>query len=1108
MVFGAGTVQWAWGLDATHDGGNAPANQSMQQATINVLADMGTQAATLQTGLTAATASTDVTPPATTITSPANGATINSTSPLTITGTASDANTVAGVEISFDGGVTWTAAIGTTSWSYIWTPPANGVYTIKARGIDDSGNYTAATSAATITLTIATSGNTNCPCTVFGVTTPTVTTLNDNNGGIVSGMKFRATMNGIVTGIRFFKSTGNTGTHTGLLYNTSGTLLAQAVFTGETATGWQQVSFTTPVSITGGQTYVAAYLSSGGNYNSTNSYFTVPAVNGPLTGLQDGTDGTNGVYVYSNTPAYPTNSFQQSNYWVDLVYNNVTSANAGANQSITLPVSTVTLNGSGSTGNISSYAWTLVSGPNTPVITTPTTVSTTVTGLIQGTYIFQLSINAGASTSQTTVTVNPAPPPSANAGVRQSITLPVTTATLNGNGSIGIITSYVWTLVSGPNTPSITFPDSVLTTVTGLIQGIYVFKLSVNGGISTAIDSLTVNPAPPPTANAGSNQTITLPASSATLNGSLSAGIITSYAWTQVSGPNTSVITTPAAVTTTVTGLIQGTYIYQLSVNGGVSVSQTSVSVVPAVTTTTIFTTQTPTTSILNDGQALELGVKFRTSIAGFVTGVRFYKSTGNAGTHTGELYSSTGTRLAQAVYTGETATGWQQVLFTTPVAIAANTTYVAAYFSSAGNYVNTVNFFATALVNGPVTGLADGTDGVNGVYSYSKTPALPTSSFQKSNYWVDVIFSSTPPPPTANAGVNQSITLPVSTVTLNGSGSTGGISSYAWTLVSGPNTPVITTPTTVSTTVTGLIQGTYIFQLSLNGGVSTSQTTITVNPVPPPTANAGPKQTITLPTSTVTLNGSGSTGGISSYAWTLVSGPNTPVITTPTTVSTTVTGLIQGQYIFQLSLNGGVSTAKDTVIVNPAPPPTANAGSNQTITLPASSATLNGSLSAGIITSYAWTQVSGPNTSVITTPAAVTTTVTGLIQGTYIYQLSVNGGVSVSQTSVSVVPAVTTTTIFTTQTPTTSILNDGQALELGVKFRTSIAGFVTGVRFYKSTGNAGTHTGELYSSTGTRLAQAVYTGETATGWQQVLFTTPVAIAANKLCSRIFQQCW
>ena len=1103
LIFGAGSVQWSWGLDANHDsneqGGGGAATVAMQQAMINLFADMGVQPASIQTGLTAATASTDVTPPVTKFTSPATGANFTSLSPISFSGTATDVGgVVAGVEISFDGGATWAAATGTSSWTYSWTPVGNGTFTVIVRGIDDSGNYTATAASPSIAITVNATAQT-CPCNLFGTSAPTVTVGNDNSGGIVVGTKFRSALNGVITGIRFYKASGNSGTHQGLLYSSTGTLLAQATFTGETTTGWQLVNFSTPVNITAGVTYVASYYSSTGNYSSTNNYFTQAIVNSPLTGLADGTDGTNGVYIYASAPAFPINSYQKGNYWVDAVFNNTTTitANAGPNQTITLPASSVTLNGSASTGAITSYAWSFVSGPNTPVITTPTTVSTTVTGLIQGTYVFKLSVNGTVSTSQVTIQVNPAPLPVAVAGPKQTITLPTSTVTLDGSGSTGTISSYAWSLLSGPNTPSITTPTSAKTTVTGLIQGTYIFQLALNGNVSTANDTVIVNAAAAPVANAGNNQTITLPVSTVTLNGSGSTGSITSYSWTKISGPNTPVITTPTTVSTTVTGLIQGTYVFQLSLNGGISVSQVTINVAAASTSTTIFTTQTPAGPTESDGSALELGVKFRASTSGIILGVRFYKTSGNSGTHTGELYSSTGTRLAQAVFSGETATGWQQVLFSSPVAITAGTTYVAAYFSSPGNYTSTTNYFTTAVVNGPITALADGTDGSNGVYKYSTTPAFPSSTYQKSNYWVDAIFSSTPVPPVANAGGNQAITLPSSTVNLNGSSSTGTISSYSWTLVSGPNVPVITTPTTVATTVTGLIQGTYVFQLSLNGTASTSQVTVTVNAAPAVVANAGSNQVITLPASTVTLNGSTSTGTISSYAWTLVSGPNVPTITTASAVSTTVTGLIQGAYIFQLSLNGGVSTSQVTVTVNAASAVVANAGTNQTIILPTSSVTLNGNASTGTITSYAWTRVSGPGTPVLATPASVTTLVTGLTQGVYVFQLSINGGASVSQVTVTVLASAASTTIFTTQTPSVPTDNDGIGIETGVKFRSSAGGMIVGVRFYKTSGNTGTHIGELYSSIGTRLAQATFTNETATGWQTVQFSSPVPITAG-----------
>jgi hypothetical protein len=269
-------------------------------------------------------------------------------------------------------------------------------------------------------------------------------------------------------------------------------------------------------------------------------------------------------------------------------------------------------------------------------------------------------------------------------------------------------------------------------------DGSYLLRSSVTVGASSS-QALAL------TANAGSDQTIILPASTVTLSGSGSAGSISSYAWTEVSGPNTATIATPSSSSTTVSGLIQGSYVFKLSLNSGASTDQITVTVNASGSSSgsgSIFTA-TPAGVTKNDGRGIEVGVKFKSSVAGTITGIRFYKTSGNSGTHTGELYSSSGARLAQAVFSGETSTGWQQVSFTTPVSIAANTVYVAAYFSSSGYYVSTSGYFVSAVVNGSLTALADGTSGSNGVYSYATTPTFPTASYSQSNYWVDVIFKS-----------------------------------------------------------------------------------------------------------------------------------------------------------------------------------------------------------------------------------------------------------------------------------------------------------------------------------------------------------------------------
>ena len=148
LVFSAGTVQWSWGLDNFHDThGNAagPPDINMQQATVNLFADMGVQPASLQTGLVPASASTNLTPPTSTITFPTQNEILQPGAPITIVGEIIDSASnieglVAAVEVSVDGGLTWHPADGRENWSYSWTAIGNGLVTILSRTVDDSGN--------------------------------------------------------------------------------------------------------------------------------------------------------------------------------------------------------------------------------------------------------------------------------------------------------------------------------------------------------------------------------------------------------------------------------------------------------------------------------------------------------------------------------------------------------------------------------------------------------------------------------------------------------------------------------------------------------------------------------------------------------------------------------------------------------------------------------------------------------------------------------------------------------------------------------------------------------------------------------------------------------
>lgn len=173
----------------------------------------------------------------------------------------------------------------------------------------------------------------------------------------------------------------------------------------------------------------------------------------------------------------------------------------------------------------------------------------------------------------------------------------------------------------------------------------------------------------------------------------------------------------------------------------------TSVPVNVTCVNATSVATIWPTTAVPGtvDGwpdTAVELGVQFRSDVAGSTTGIRFYKATANTGTHLGHLWSSTGTLLASATFTGESASGWQQVNFATPVAIAANTVYVASYYATVGHYSADTNYFSSNGVdNPPLHALANGVSGGNGVYAYGASSAFPNQTWNAANYWVDVVL-------------------------------------------------------------------------------------------------------------------------------------------------------------------------------------------------------------------------------------------------------------------------------------------------------------------------------------------------------------------------------
>ncbi len=299
---------------------------------------------------------------------------------------------------------------------------------------------------------------------------------------VVVGMKFRTAINGTIAGMKFYKNTQDIGTHTGSLWSRTGELLASAVFTNETAEGWQTVAFDPPVAVTANTTYIVSNHTSSGHFSRTLNYFSWARSGKWITALADGTDGGNGVYAYSDTNTFPSSTYQKTNYWVDVFF-----------------------------------------------------------------------------------------------------------------------------------TP----PNSM---------------------------------------------------------------------WD---------------------------------------------------------TSEEPGELNHSDAEPVALGTKFRPATDGTITGMRFYRGSRNYGRHIGSLWSSSGQLLASAVFTNETAEGWQTVAFDPPVAVTAGTTYVVSYYKEGrgGAYSKTLDYFTGQYANGPLMAPADGADGGNGLYIYGETNAFPTNTDASANYWVDVLF-------------------------------------------------------------------------------------------------------------------------------------------------------------------------------------------------------------------------------------------------------------------------------------------------------------------------------------------------------------------------------
>jgi hypothetical protein len=724
-------------------------------------------------------------------------------------------------------------------------------------------------------------------------------------------------------------------------------------------------------------------------------------------------------------------------------------ANAGTDQSITLPTSSASLSASSSSdpdGTISTYAWTLVSGPITPVIATPTTVGTSVTGMTTaGDYIFQVVVtdNLGAqATDQVTVTVNIGGPvvprdymaknvtasrpggglkfhlgASLLSGVVSSTTIYAPyinrdlifgqtlmggdTIVIHANPNNGGIWNNIETGDFGGNfsTPIVVMADSIMRY--GSFGGYWrVGTRDSNAVVHAKFDGL---------ANRLTKNVIYgFRYDRATAANDENAIAVSANLFHHVEFCGFSIInvgvgffmkknssaTNPWAMYANYTFRkvhLHDNYLHRIngegfyightdiagntqSGNSGPTIAGDSLTIERNI----IDSTEWDGIQISNFGYScvVRYNVTYRTGTANqssqqwsiFIGGNTSGKAYGNVcvngtgpfgalGKGSMELYENfidsvdNGLANADGIYISQSNTGVPTPI--DPLIMDTHDNYISRVNRNAVFHANTSGTMQPGFIRNNIyigssgTFVSNASDAISGNTSnpsYDIGAALAGSDPYKISLEVqahhggqqsffDIFGEEENVLPTVTASVvgSSTIKLPTNSVSLTSiSGDAdGSVTTYSWTKTSGPATFTIGAPTLSSTPITDLVAGTYVFTLTVTDddfGQASDDITIVVQPANvSPTVSAGTNLNITLPTNSATAIGysaADSDGSIVTTEWIQTAGPNTAGISSPTTLATNFTGLIEGVYNFRLTVTdneGAQSNDEIQVTVNAA---------------------------------------------------------------------------------------------------------------------------------------------------------------------------------------------
>ena len=466
--------------------------------------------------------------------------------------------------------------------------------------------------------------------------------------------------------------------------------------------------------------------------------------------------------------------------------------------------------------------WSKLTGPGSPVIATPTSSSTNVTSLSAGTYTFQWRITNGACSSEDTVTVIVlAPASTAAAGDDVSL---CNTASITFNGNTPVSGQGTWTLVSGPNRPTIVTPTSPVSVVNGIVPGEYIFRWTISNGTCTpSSDDVKYTISNTVTAAQAGPRIDTCGTTVMMRANTPAAGI---GKWTRLSGPTSFTITDAANPTTTITNLTAGQYIFTWTITNGPCSSSANDTVViaagsPPANAGSDLTPPCRASSATLAGNVPAIGKgawslvsgpntplvaspnSSSTAVSNLVPGIYLFRWTVSFGNCTPNSDD-----VQVTIYDSPTPAnaGPNQQICTSSATMRANTPAVGS-----GMWTRTSGP-AVSLISNPSSATTTITGLVPGVYVFRWTISNGNCAPSDSSVTVTVAAALS----AASAGADQSVCMG-SAVSMAAARPVMGAGK--WTLVNGPNTPLIQDAASPATGITGLVAGQYTFRWSVTNG-------------------------------------------------------------------------------------------------------------------------------------------------------------------------------------------------------------------------------------------------------------------------------------------------